>query len=205
MWQRRMDQNRFPEALAFAERAERIFSSHSMDSRASLAIIARLHANQLSPFRNLTHAAQYAERALNARIQGDDVEKDYAFAAKGIVLAELGRFQEALPHLERAIEENKGNVPALCFAGAALCQLNRIPESLPYLQRCVDLKSTAQNVDPAAFIEDQVNYGQALYLTGHYDEAERVYGSLLSLKTPFSRRRTVEEDYSDILRRRQKK
>jgi tetratricopeptide (TPR) repeat protein/mono/diheme cytochrome c family protein len=57
----------------------------------------------------------------------------------GASLVEVGRFADAIPHLEKAIQLDPKSADAHNDLGNALMALNRLPEALPHFQRAVAL------------------------------------------------------------------
>ena len=80
-----------------------------------------------------------------------------------MVLLRKGRGNEALVHLQQALELDPTNVETQNDLGNVLLQMGRVKESFPYLQKALEIEPNRAAV--------QANLGSALLQTGLVDEA----------------------------------
>jgi protein O-mannosyl-transferase len=122
---------------------------------ALLLILAALSWRQARVYRSLD------------TLWSDTVEKNpaswMAQNSLAVVLMESGRVQEALPHLERALQAQPNNFETQDNLGYAAVSLGRVEESLPYFLRAVELGPNRA--------EPYHNLGKTLLLLGRFEEA----------------------------------
>jgi tetratricopeptide (TPR) repeat protein len=95
----------------------------------------------------------------------------------GRVLVNHGRYDEAIPHLAKAIRIDPGFAPAYLNMGRALTEQGRIDEAIVYL-------TAAVRIDPKS-AWSHANLGSALGRTGRIDEAIISTAEAIRLKPDF--------------------
>jgi tetratricopeptide (TPR) repeat protein len=109
---------------------------------------------------------------------GQAIETDPAFpdahGNRGALLAEMGRFSEALADLERAVKLRPNNATDLCNHGGVLSDLGRLDEALVSLDRAIALMP---KLAPALYNRAEVmaklrRYAEAL---ANYDQAIAIF------------------------------
>jgi tetratricopeptide (TPR) repeat protein len=93
----------------------------------------------------------------------------------GVVLGEKGRHDEALPHLEKAVEIRPAYAMAHNNLGIQLQIKNRIDEAMAQFQKAIDIKSN--------FGEAHYNLGRILQKKGRADDAIAHYQKALENKS----------------------
>ena len=95
----------------------------------------------------------------------------------GAAYVEVGRFADAVPHLEAAIRLDETAAGAHGDLGTALLAQGRVPEALVHLRRAATLAPGNEAV--------QFNLGNALNRAARFDEATAAYRRALALNPDF--------------------
>lgn len=111
------------------------------------------------------------------------------FRLHAIALAGAGRWDEALPRFERALEIARNGVPehhpefmkAVNNVGACLQRMNRAPEAEPYLHEAMRLRRTHLGMDHPQTWGAIANYGLILMNLGRPEEAEPLFREAVAL------------------------
>ena len=137
-----------------------------------------------------------------------DPQNEIAWANKGVCLANLGRFKEAIECFDKALEVNPGNASVWMNKGASLGSLDRLEEAMQCLDKALELDPGDSNVwynkpgvlldlgrfEQAADCYDRVlvkesgktdawiNKGICLNKLGRYEEALRCFDKALELE-----------------------
>jgi tetratricopeptide (TPR) repeat protein len=120
-----------------------------------------------------------------------------AWLLAGAVCQRLGRFAEAREHFQKVLAKEPRNLVAISALGSFHIALGQLAEAETYLEQ-------ALGIDPGHF-DTIANYALVLYLTGRFEEAERVGGELASApKASEAQRRTGALTQAGALRRRAK-
>ena len=90
---------------------------------------------------------------------------------------EVGRFAEAIPHLEAAIRIDPRLAVAHADLGTALMALGRVPDALVHLRRAALLAPRDEGM--------QFNLGNGLHASGRPDEAAAAYARALAINPDF--------------------
>ncbi|NJN88418.1 MAG: tetratricopeptide repeat protein [Leptolyngbyaceae cyanobacterium SL_7_1] len=103
---------------------------------------------------------------------------------EGVELAQSGRYAEALPYFEGAVDAKADFLDAWLYRGITLIQLGRFEDAIASLGSAADL--SADQPDSLALI--WTSKGKALSSLGRSDEAiasfDRVWNSIQSLPMP---------------------
>ncbi|MDF1562568.1 MAG: tetratricopeptide repeat protein [Deltaproteobacteria bacterium] len=100
---------------------------------------------------------------------------------EGVRLFQARRFEEAIPHLEKALAattDRDGQVNLLAAIGNCHNELDRYDEALGFYRRALALDPESATV--------LTNIGVAYRLKGDYDEAERNYLAALALEPDYA-------------------
>ncbi len=135
-------------------------------TRAEAALARREHAKAIDLYDEALALADRAALPLDGALHG-----------KGTALVALGRHEEALAILDRALAENPGNEVAWVNKGAALSRLGRWRDAL----RCYN---SAIKVNPAYEVAWN-NKGNALSRLGNHEGSLRCYDRALALDTTY--------------------
>lgn len=93
-------------------------------------------------------------------------------ALLGASYVRVGRYADAVPHLERALALDPANANAENHLGAALVALGRVPQGIDHFRRAVALSPRDGHL--------RFNLARVLQGAGRVDEAEREYGLALA-------------------------
>ena len=122
---------------------------------------------------SMGRAEAHCKRALASR---DVPAHTRAHAQIATIYTHLGRFDEALNHVERAIELNASDSTALYRRGAALLYVGRIDEAIAAME-------TARRFEPHPGAGVGLNLAVAYYVAGQYRQALAQADALLT-RTP---------------------
>ena len=111
-----------------------------------------------------------------ARVRESPDEAEYR-AFLGAAYVEVGRFTDAVPHLEAAIRLDQTAAGAHGDLGTALLAQGRVPEALVHLRRAARLAPRDEGL--------QFNLGNALNRAARFDEAAAAYRRALALNPDF--------------------
>ncbi len=100
-------------------------------------------------------------------------ESQEAHSGKGLALGHLGRFDEAIPHLETVVRQNPAFPGARMHLGNALFGKGLATEALPHLEAALNLKPDSA--------EAHYNLGNALLQFGRLDEASNRFKKAIEL------------------------
>jgi tetratricopeptide (TPR) repeat protein/mono/diheme cytochrome c family protein len=95
----------------------------------------------------------------------------------GGAYVEVGRFTDAIPHLEEAIRLDGRSANAHSDLGTALMAVGRLPDALTHLRRAVALAPRDEVM--------QFNLGNALNRMSRFDEAAAAYEQALAINPEF--------------------
>jgi tetratricopeptide (TPR) repeat protein/mono/diheme cytochrome c family protein len=95
----------------------------------------------------------------------------------GAAYLEVGRFAEAIPHLETAIRLDDRSATAHSDLGSALMSQGRLPDALVHLQRAAALAPRDEAM--------QFNLGNALKRASRFDEAAAAYERALAVNPEY--------------------
>jgi tetratricopeptide (TPR) repeat protein len=101
-------------------------------------------------------------------------EKARPYSNLGSALVQKGRFEEALPHFEKAIQIRRDYGDALYNMGYALLRLDRIDEGIGYLEKTLD-------IEPGNYMAHN-NLGVACMMKKEYPRAVLHFEEALRLK-----------------------
>lgn len=96
-----------------------------------------------------------------------------AWFNKGVALAKLGKYEEAIECYDKVIELNPNYAPAWYNKGVALAKLGRYEEAIECYKKAVEL-----NPD---YVDAWFNMGVAYAKLGKYEEAIKCYDKVLEL------------------------
>jgi tetratricopeptide (TPR) repeat protein len=99
--------------------------------------------------------------------------KELEWNNKGVSLASLGRYKEAIRCYDKALELDARDINAWNNKGASLDSLGRYEEAIPFFDRALEL-------DPC-HINAWSNKGASLESLGHYEDAIRCFDKALEL------------------------
>jgi tetratricopeptide (TPR) repeat protein len=110
------------------------------------------------------------------RVRDEPQSAEYR-AFLGGAYVEVGRFADALPHLETALRLDPKAADALSDLGTALIEMDRLAEALGHLRRAAALAPKSESI--------QFNLGNALGKAGRPSEAAAAYERALTINPGF--------------------
>lgn len=192
-------QKRFQEALLAYDHALSLDPRHldAVDKGGSLLIELQLHAEALARFEQSDRVHPGRSETLigkalcfQALMQREEAVANYAMAlgidAKnyvarnnmGVVLLDIGRFEEAAAHFRKVTEARPDVVKAFSNLGLALTHLKRFDEALAVFDRAVKLD--------ANFAEAINNRGNALRQLDRAEQALADFDRAIALKPDYA-------------------
>lgn len=122
-----------------------------------------------------------------------DFPQEQFLLEKGLILLELGKYEEALGYFDQILESNPDSVNAWFYKGSVLKQLGRYEDSLAWFDKCIE---KGLDVDWV-----WMQKGQLLQGLERYDEAIDCFDRTLEINPGFELARNSKIDTLILLQR----
>jgi tetratricopeptide (TPR) repeat protein len=158
--------NLAPSSPAVADTLVAKLERFRQETEAALAFAAKLDTEQAEKLKALGYVGGDSGLGHEGRVGGIDPKDRIEIANlmhDGIIEVEQGRYEDAIPTLEKVIQNEPSSAIAHIQLGTALSRLKNYEKALPILKKAIELKADSSMA--------QYELGLALFETGSWKDA----------------------------------